>query len=612
MPLFRVPLLDDESLTSFTSRFANANARSSKEFCTDFGFSFRSVIAGEDTAISRLSELSGIEYPKLDTAAVKRCGEKSVRVAGEETPFMFQMRGVMKFCPACFADDERRQDIKPGSRKYIRKLWYTRFIRTCPVHRQSLVSAGTHGHPDHIHDVCWSLDYLRRDVAIASRGSEPQEFTPFEVYVHTRLGGVKPGNDFLDTLPLFVAGDICELAGMVALHGKKVSINDKTERQRWEAGSKGFELFGSGLDGFHQFLGGLASQCDIRRASLGGNELFGKFHEILTNGKRDEAYSPVKDAARSYAFATLPLTDATILFGKGGSGKFVSFSSLEKKYRVSEPILRKYLVTTGGTTTLPGTDVAAIPAADVHQLVLTIKDLIRGAEAAKLLGVTVTTFDLLVSHGLVPIAVARDEATKFSARYSKAALTDFRASLLTRATTTDLEGLVPIKFVSRSLLTTLVSILGPLMRGEFKAVGIDPEGAGIMSLMLDRDEVGGALRKPQRDARPRNLTVEDLVVVLQAHATSVYHLINAGHIETSTRRHPMTGYPQLVATPEAANAFREKHITLSECCSRSGLHHAGVRQILSRAAVVRAFPQEEMREVFYPRAEAMAALDLKT
>ncbi|WP_421424019.1 TniQ family protein [Agrobacterium rosae] len=610
MALFKVPLMEDESLTSFTSRFANANARSAMEFCSDFGFSFRSVVAGENGVISRLSELSGIEYSKLDAAAVKRCGKKSVWVAGEETPFMFQMRGVLKFCPACFEEDESREDIKPKSRKYIRKLWYTRFIRTCPAHRQSLVSAGTHGQPDHIHDLCWSLDYLRRDVAIASRGSEPQEFTPFENYVRTRLRGLKPGNDFLDKLSLFVAGDVCELAGMVALHGKKVSINDKTERQRWEAGSKGFELFESGLDGFHRFLSDLASQCDIRRASLGGNELFGKFHETLTNSKRDEAYSPVKDAARSYAFATLPLTDATVLFGKGGNGKFVSFSSLEKKYRVSEPILRKYLMSIGGTTTLPGSNVAAIPAQEAGQLVLTMKDLIRGAEAAKLLGVTVNAFDLLVGHGLVTTTVARDEENRFSARYSRAALTDFRDALLARATTNDLEGLVPIKSVGKTLLTTLVSILQPLMRGELKTIGVDPTGSGIMALMLDRSEVQKALVRKNSTERGDYLSSDNLAIGLRAQKTSINRLIKAGHMESSIRRHPMTGYPQRVVSKEAARAFWGKHITLSECCNRTGHHHASIRRILATAGVDRVSYPEELRELFFPRTEATAALGL--
>ncbi|MGR9422149.1 hypothetical protein [Rhizobium leguminosarum] len=77
-------------------------------------------------------------------------------------------------------------------------------------------------------------------------------FTEFEEYATGRLRGGKPGNDCLDPLPLFVAGDVCELAGMVALHGKGVAISDKSDRQRWEAGAKGFEIFKVGTAGLHR------------------------------------------------------------------------------------------------------------------------------------------------------------------------------------------------------------------------------------------------------------------------------------------------------------------------------------------------------------------------
>lgn len=610
MGLIKVPLMENESLTSFTSRLAHANARSAKELCADFGLAWRLVIAGKDNAITRIAELSEIDPVRIDAAAVKRCGEKSVWVAGEETPFMFYMRGVLKFCPSCFAADEERKEIKPGSRKHLRKIWYSRFIRTCPVHGRALVSAGTHGHPDHMHDLCWSLDYLRRDISLAAKGSVPQEFTPFEEYARSRLQGVKPGNDLLDNLPLFVAGDVCELAGLVSLHGKKVSIHDKTERQRWEACTRGYEIFESGLAGFHGFLDGLAAQCVNKRAWLGGNELFGKFHEILTNRKIDSAYEPIKEAARSYAFANLSLTDGTLLFGQNGNAGFVSFHSLEKKYGLSEPIMRKYFKSIGADITMPGTDVAAIPAQEVETLVTLMRDLVRGAEAAKTLGVTVSAFDLLVASGLVETEVARDEDAKFSARYSRKALTDFRDGLLAQVTTADLTSLMPIKAVGKSLLTTLVSILRLLLAGSIKTVGVDPAGSGIMCLMLDRAEVADLLAQTAPPPDVRYLTADDLAVGLRANPNSIYYLIKQGHIETTTRAHAITGYPQRVATLETARSFWGKHVTLSECCNRTDRHHATVRGILAAAGVDRIYPNHELRELFYPRSEAMKALGM--
>ncbi|KGD98598.1 TniQ family protein [Rhizobium sp. YS-1r] len=609
MRLFNVPLMEDESLTSFTSRFAWANARTAMEFCQDFGFSFRSVIAGNDDAVTRLSELSGIERQLLDSAAVKRCGEKTVWVAGEETPFMFYMRGVLKFCPACFAEDELRHDIKPRSRKYIRKSWYSRFIRTCPVHCQSLASAGTHGQPDHIHDLCWSLDYLRRDVAMASREIRQQPFTAFEEYVRTRLHGGRPGNDLLDPLPLFVAGDVCELAGMVLLHGKTVTISDKSDRDRWEAGAKGFDMFKTGTVGLHRFIDDLFRQHDSVRASHGGNELFGKFHEVLANNKADPAYEPLKDAIRSYAFENLPLTDTTVLFGKGGEAKFISLNSVQKRYGVSERLLKKYLQTAGELSTLPGTDIPVVAAADVERLVTFLNDLVRATEAAKIIGVTITAFNLLVDSGLLSAAVPKDEEAEMSERYSRRALHEFRDSLLAKANITDSDGLMSIKAVSRSLRARLISILHVLIRGELKSVGIDSTQSGIMSLMFAIDEVETALM-PARPTEPEHdhLTVTEVSDRLQVSQNSIYKFIARGLIEVETVRNATTNIPQRVVAPMVVDAFRRRYVSLAECCHRSGLHSASVRHICTAAGLERVFPREELREVLYLRAEAELAL----
>lgn len=610
MALFKVPLMDDESLTSFTSRLAHANARSAREFCVDFDFSWRRVISGSDDAITRVAELSGIDHQRLDAAAVKQCGEKTVWVAGEETPFMFYMRGVIKFCPCCFAADEERRDLRPGTRKYMRKMWASRFIRTCPVHGQALVSAGTHGQPNYIHDLCWSLEYLRRDVSIAAKNTVPQEFTAFEEYVHARLRGNKGESNFLNDLPLFVAGDICELAGLVSIHGRRVSIHDKTERQRWEASARGFDILKSGLPGLHGFLDGLAAQCANKRATVGGNQLFGKFHEILANRKVDAAYEPVKEAARSYAFNSLSLTDGTMLFGKRGNAAFVSFSSLERKHGLSEPIMRKYFKTIGADITMPGTDVKAVPAGEVEGLVAKMRDLIRSGEAAKTLGVTEAAFSLLVSGGLVQTEVARDPTVKFSARFSRKALMDFSSGLVGRATTKDLTGLMPIKAVGKSLLTTLVSILRLILDGRIKTIGLDPAGMGITSLMLDRSEVAALLLEATPPKDLRYFTASDLALGLMANTNSIYYFFKTGYIETITRPHAITGQRQRLATMETMRSFWEKHVTLSECCHRSKRHHASVRRALENAGIEGSFPKGVVREQFYPRTQAMTALGL--
>ncbi|MBX5155137.1 hypothetical protein HJB78_30065 [Rhizobium lentis] len=166
-----------------------------------------------------------------------------------------------------------------------------------------------------------------------------------------------------------------------------------------------------------------------------------------------------------------------------------------------------------------------------------------------------------------------------------------------------------IKAVSRSLRATLISILQVLIRGDLKSVGIDSTKSGIMSLLLAVDEVETALT-PARSTEPRHdrLTVTELGYLLQASPNSIYKFIATGLIEVETVRNVATNFPQRVIAPTVADAFRERYVSLAECCRRSGLHSAAVRHICMAAGLERAFPREELREVFYLRAEAELAL----
>jgi len=611
MRLFRVPLMNDESLTSFCSRFAAANARTALEICQDFGFSFRDIVAGESHAIQRIAELSEIDQDSLDAAAVKRSGEKTVWVAGDATPHMFHMRGVLKFCPMCFAEDDSRADLRPKTRRYIRKTWYSRFVRTCAKHETSLVSAGTHGQPDFIHDLPWSLAHMRREVAVASKQTERQQLSAFENYTLGRLRGDKPGNDFLDPLPLYVAGDICELAGLVALHGKAVTVTDKSDRDRWVAGAKGYELFEEGLSGFHKFLFDLFSQLKVGRADYGGNELFGKFHQVLANRKDDPAYEPVKDAARSYAFGSLPLTAGTRLFNKHGDAKFYSYNSIAAKYGIQDGLLKKILLVTGRAQTIPGTDIPVVPAEEVDELVSTITDLVRATDAFKIMGITTTAFNNLVADGLIQPKFPKDDEVELSARFSRAAIVQFRDSLLAKETTTEIDGLISIFKASRTLFLTFGTILKLIRDGMLTRVGIDRETSGIMGLMVDPEEVLVALAAAEPEIHNGAdciFTVPEIAERLNATKNSVGALIRMGAIEVEIIRHPRNQMPTRAAKLDTLQAFEKLYVSLSRCCKSTGYHHAAIRQIFEKAGVERVPAFMKLREGFYFRAEAEAAL----
>ncbi|TAW29400.1 hypothetical protein ELI18_07720 [Rhizobium leguminosarum] len=604
MGLIQVDLREDESLTSFCSRLAVANARTAYELCQDFDFTFRKVVDGDEDAITALSEISGIDRQLLNAAAVKRAGEHTVLVGGHPTPWAFHTRGVLKFCPACFADDDRLIDLRPRTRRYARRTWYSRFIRTCPIHSQSLVIAGVGTNPNHTHDLCNTLGELRREIAIAAAGSVPREFTAFELYIRRRLGAEQPGNDLLDPLPIFVAGDICELAGMVALYGKKVETSKKSDHDWWLAGAAGFEFFRDGLPGFHRFLDSLHVQADHARAYYGGTQLYGKFYQTLANSRDSPAYDPVKEEIRSYAYRSLPLTDNTSIFGKFEQPRYLSFASFERKFGITAFLLRKVLVATGTLSTLPGSDVEAIDAESAELVASTIRDLVRAKEGAAVTGISYQVFNTLIEDGIIVPAIPQDDDAKISAWYSKSELIRFRDRVLPKGNPKDTDGLISIQDVIRSLACTYGEILTLLTRNELKRIGIDRSKFGIMSLMLDREEIKGKVLLPHHGC----LTAADLSNRWKTSTKAIYALFNNGHIETRIERNPETRSPQKVVAVETVEAFENRYISLAECCERSGLSPPKASNRFKAAGLVRAFPREQMKDAFYLRDRAEVAL----
>lgn len=606
MGLIQVELREDESLTSFCSRLAVANARTAYELCQDFGFMFRKVVDGDEDAITALSEISGVGRELLDAAAVKRVGDHFVSVGGDPTPRVFHPRAAIRFCPSCFAEDDKRTDLRPRTRRYGRKTWFSRFIRTCPIHSQSLVSAGTGSNPNHTHDFCSMLGELRREVIVAAAASTTRQFSAFERYILGRLRGEKPGNDLLDQLPIYAAGDICEVAGMVVLYGKKVRTLTKSDEEFWRAASAGFEFFREGLMGLHRFLDSLYVQETHPSAYYGGAQLYGAFHTLLSEKRDNPAYDPVKDAVRTYAYSSLPLTDASSIFGRFEKPRYLSFASFARKYGITAFLLRKVLLTTGTYTTLPGSNLEVIDADSAEQVANAIRDLVRAAEGATLIGISYTVFVGLVEERIIVPAIPRDQDTKISERFSKSALTRFRDGLLSKGDSDQIDGLISIKDVTRSLACSYSEVLRLLIQDEVTRIGIDRGKSGIMSLMLDREEIKGKILRPKHEC----LTAEDLSTRWNIPPTAVYALMKYGHIEIRLEPNADTRILQKVVAVETAEAFERRYISLSECCARSDLSPPKASKRLRTDGLARTFPREQMKNAFYLRDPAEAALSL--
>jgi hypothetical protein len=449
------------------------------------------------------------------------------------------------------------------------------------------------------------LGELRREVIVAAAGSTAREFTAFEQYIFGRLKGEKAGNDLLDRLPIYVAGDICEVAGMVVLHGKKIRTLKKSDEECWRAAAAGYEFFKQGLTGLHRFLDSLYVPEKHPRAYYGGTQLYGAFHHILAEKRDNPAYDRVKEAVRTYAYSSLPLTDTSSIFGKFEKPRYLSFASFTRKFGITAFFLRKVLVTTGALITLPGSNLEVIDAESAELVASAIRDFVGLAEGANLVGISYPVFRVLVEEQVIVPVIPQDQKAKISARFSKSELTTFRDGLLSKGGLEHTDGLISIENVMRSVSCSYGEILKLLIRNEVTRIGIDRSKFGIMSLMLDREEIKGKILRPNHGC----LTAPDLSTRWKTSTKAIYALFNNDHIDTRIEPNPVTRIPQKVVAMEAVEAFERRHISLAECCERSGLSSPKASNRLKAAGLARTFPRDQMKYAFYLRDPAEAALD---
>ncbi|WP_146076398.1 hypothetical protein [Rhizobium grahamii] len=348
----------------------------------------------------------------------------------------------------------------------------------------------------------------------------------------------------------------------------------------------------------HGFLDSLHVQAEHARAYYGGTQLYGKFYQTLANSRDNPAYDPVKDEIRSYAYSSLPLTDNTSIFGKFEKPRYLSFASFERQFGITAFLLRKVLVATGALSTLPGSDVEAIDAESAVLVAGTIRDLVRAKEGADLIGISYQVFGTLIEDGMVVPAIPQDDDARISAWYSKSELIRLRDRLLPKGNPKNMDGLIAIQDVIRSVACTYGDILRLLSRNELKRIGVDRSKSGITSLMLDREEIKSKVLLPHHGC----LTAADPSNRWKTSTKAVYALFNNGHIETRIERNPETRSPQKVVAVADVETFERRYISLAECCERSGLTPPKASNRLKATGLARVFPRDQMKDAFYSRA----------
>ncbi|NTH24949.1 TniQ family protein [Agrobacterium rhizogenes] len=604
--MLRVPLFDDEMLTSYCARLAAANLTTATDLCLDMGIRFQNVIDGKEAAIAALAEYGLIAPDRLRNAAVfvRADGHE---LHGEVFPRINYPRTRVRLCPACFQADDRSADRMPGVRRYMRRIWSLRFLRTCPLHNCEIVDLGMSPlHAPRNQDFVESLEALDDGLFDAMSSITTTQPSAFEHYLLRRLEGRGDDNKLLDEMPLNSAAYLCELVGSVVMFGKDVLKRELDEAQLSQAAQNGFLFLGEGYPGLLRFLDVMHSRLPSIRPDVGGQKLYGRLYIILRDSD-DASWECVKATIRSYAFTKLPLSKAADVFGKREEADFLSDTDIEEMTAFRPSHLRKMAVAAGilDPSLIKN---GAIPKSLAYQLVDLLKDSVLPIEAARLLGIPYSHFKSYRDAGMFPPSLSSGNGVSINDRHSRSAIEQYLKVVRSRATSRDLGGLKAINGTAKIVGCRSALILELVQNNQVKIVAWDPSHVGIGALLVDPAEISKMVIAHDH-ARfsirvlAKNWKVSDKVISA---------LINIGALPTVSAVNVRNGKFGRLIRRKDADAFLAKYVTFHHAAGDFEVTRLRVLEAIRRSKLVPQFDSDKVPATIFDRREMEQALiDIK-
>lgn len=402
-----IPFHDDETIMSFVSRVGLANfSPNTREFCLHMGLSFRKIMSGELDEIQSLFSLAGLPNATVGARNVVREGNEFL-INGERLSKSCFQSHRFRYCPFCLADDVRDGEGPFSSRPYVRLDWHVTLIRSCPKHG-TLLTLGGPAHrygPRQIAAIIEDVDDGRLPITAWRR-------TKFESYISDRLWGRNLKCDWVDQMPLYVAGKLSEILGATILFGKHF-IAKNIENEDWaNCAQVGFDLIKEGEDAFREYIRSLPGEYWRGGKHLDARSLYGRIYVRLAHETHDPAYDGVRQIIREVGLQHLPFGPSDTLFGPIDERRLHSIQSASRQFGLEPSTVRE--VFTQANVIPPMCDSLAddcvlVAARTAEELIQSFERGRSAYDAQQYLGVDHEELMVLVELGYLNPQIERDE-----------------------------------------------------------------------------------------------------------------------------------------------------------------------------------------------------------
>nr|WP_298690125.1 TniQ family protein [uncultured Dongia sp.] len=600
----RIPLGKGETITSYVSRLALFHDVRFKDLCLDLELDHRDIFLGTDAAIGVISSTFRASKNNLKDYSFIRDGQEYLlgdqRISNHDAT-----RQHLRICVSCVLEDLRQvggrlpRHLVPFSRSE----WSLRSIRSCHIHRESLIKLPCDaGQYPYDFSAALRPHLPKLDGFIGD--SEGFCQSALEVYLHDRLSGLSGAHAFLDSMPFYAAANLCEMLGMVAMHGVQVVTHSKNEAEWRQAGDAGFAVAKDGDSSIRALFARISPPQTKYARQWGPRSAFGRLYTWLSNETHDAAYDPVRDLIRDHCSRNMPLSADARVFGKADGRRHVhTLRSIAKDAKMHPKRLKKVLLARGhiaqDSAGVPDGDLI-IPDHDVMPIIMAAKNAMSVAQAAIYLNVPRRQVDFFIEYGLLDPLV-RPGPAKLGAF---GILTTDMDRLLARldAGCEEIDAVqrnqVSVEGASRrthaATYQVIQMILGDRLRWKGKLKGT----RGLRSIIINIDEVKLNLIsgiRPGLSMREAERALSTSYYVLQ-------NLVQGGFLTALDVRNPITNYPQRAIKPSEIERFKATYISLTSIARSSRVSPERAKKLLTARGITPAFPAA-VGAIFYRKAE---------
>ncbi|MCA0998120.1 TniQ family protein [Alloyangia pacifica] len=544
-----------ETVASWFSRRAARFWVDAATFCADKGTSLTAVLQNTDDALGILAEHGEKVPPEIRDWSPTLVGRGTREFREQAFPTRSLQMPVMRGCPQRLREDSE----KTGEMK-MRGHWLVPHVSVCVTHQTALVPLWREASPLKRCDSAPLLAGIKDDLLSGTLDGKPRKLLAFDQWIEARLAGTDFPETWLDDHPLHAASNFCHLLGAARLRLEDIPQSRVTSEDRPILYEMGFQVARHGKEAIRDTF------VDLQRKPGaphdGPKAIFPKLYDRLAYDYKDHPdYEPYRDILRDHIAATWPLGPGDELLGQPVTQRRLhSVRTAAHATGIDQRRLRKTLA---AAQIVPEADKGlpdaweVFDAAAAQSVLESVTEFITARDMANAINATRSQFDLLVEDGVL---VPDLDATDVKAVWHPTQGQRFLDSLLTGAQQLRQaqHGWEHISKSAQRLKVRPIEIIDAIRDGRISRVGNRMEWEGYAAIHVYHDDVVAALQPDPIDAKSIESFARSIGMGRPSH---LKRMIEAGHVQTTILKNPITKADQVYFTSDDEIVFRARFMT---------------------------------------------------